>query len=80
MEQNSTTQQTSTQPTMQNSTSVPQQNSFPSPSTKKTQISSLTEDLSNMKLDLLYLDKKKFYSNQSKNRDLLFHLSLHCQK
>lgn len=51
MEHNSTTQQTSTQPTMQTSTSIPQQNSFPSPSTKKTQISSLTEDLSNMKLD-----------------------------
>lgn len=66
MEQNSTTQQTSTQPTMQNSTSVPQQNSFPSPSTKKTQISSLTEDLSNMKLDLLYLDKKSSIAIKAK--------------
>ena len=66
MEQNSTAQQISIQPTMQNSTSVPQQNSFPSPSTKKTQISSLTENLSNMKLDLLYLDKKSSIAIKAK--------------
>ena len=50
MEQNSTTQQPSTQPPMPSSTVLPQQNPTASPSTSKTPISSLTEDLSNMNI------------------------------